>query len=126
MYQEVPSGIVYQEDTHGFLQLHYGANTDMLDLLSHDIGFVRATSAEHRHLHRIVQDFKYLKVYITLFLRSGFIRMLLDLLGGTVIVYLFLECRPFNVLDKAACFMEGWYPGIILIGLYIQKTLIIK
>ena len=40
----------------------------MLDLLSHDIGFVRATLAEHHHFHTIVQDFKYLKVYITLFL----------------------------------------------------------
>ena len=50
--------------------------------------------AEHHCFHTTVQV--YIKLYITLYLLTfrRFLGMLLDLLEGTVIVYLVLECRP--------------------------------
>ena len=54
-----------------------------------------------------MQLFKYIKLYTTLYLptfriHSCFLRTLLE---GTVIVYLFLECRA--LMDKRVCFIEG-------------------
>ena len=58
-----------------------------------------------------IQLLKYIKFYISLYLFIfriclRFLRMLLDMLVGTVITYLFLECGL--VMDKKVCFIEGW------------------
>ena len=44
----------------------------------------------------------------------------MDIVVGTVIVYLFPECRP--LMDKT---VRGQYPGTILIRLYIHQPVIV-
>ena len=59
--------------------------------MSNDTGFVKVTLTERCHFHTIVQVYKILHHTYLAFICSSFLRMLLDMLVGTVISCLFLE-----------------------------------
>ena len=74
-------------------------------LISHkcnDIGFTKVTLAKRCHFHTIVQVYKILNHLVPGLYTFGthscihihYIGTLLVLLERTVIIYLFLECRP--------------------------------
>ena len=95
----------------GLLQLHYFQNLwseYMPDLLVTYICVMILVLLKllWQNAVTFIQLLKYINFYITLYLltfgiHSCFLRTLLDLLEGTVIVYLFLEYGP--LVDKRVC-----------------------